>query len=636
MRNVLKMAAALVLAVVVAVPADAAEPAIPEARKRNAAPTITSDGGGKRATIRVFERTTVATDVEATDPEGDTEGAGLTYSLAGGFDQGAFTIDPDFGVLAFSTPPDFANPTDANLDNRYAVKVQVTDSGGRVDRQSLLVVVRNRQDAPVITSDGGGSAAALAVPEASTAVTDVEATDADGDAEGAGLSYALAGPDAAAFTLDAGTGVVAFASPPDFENPTDVGGTPGDNVYEVTATVTDSTGRSDSQDLSITVLDDGVTVSKLVAADGSISDLFGYSVAISGNTAVAGAIFVDGYAGAAYVFVESDGVWDAGTKLVAADAADADFFGIAVAISGDTLVVGALDDDDAGLNSGSAYVFTRSGGTWDAGTKLVAADGADFDEFGSAVAISGDTVVVGSAGDDDAGSDSGSAYVFTRSGGTWDAGTKLVAADATADDRFGSAVAISGDTVVVGSAGDDDAGSDSGSAYVFTRSSGTWDAGTKLAAPDGDADDRFGTSVAISGDTVVVGAMGDDDAGSGSGSAYVFTRSGGTWDAGTKLVAADGGFADFFGISVAISGDTAVVGAFLDDDAGVNSGSAYLFTRSGGTWDAGTKLAAPDGDATDEFGTAVAVSGGTVVVGAPFDDTTAGTHAGSAYAFGVG
>ncbi len=740
MRNVLMLAAAVFLTVGVVVPAGAASlPVTTQDRHRNLAPTITSDGGGNTASIEVTEGTTSVTDVEASDPEGDAEGAGLTYSVAGGSDRGAFSIDPDFGLLEFIVPPEFANPTDSNLDNVYVVRVQVRDSGGRADRQTIRVTVVESDGAPVITSDGGGAEASIDVFEHTSAVTDVEATDPDGDTEGAGLSYSMSGADAAAFALDAATGVAAFVLAPDFEDPTDVGGTPGDNVYEVTVIVIDSTGRTDSQDLSVSVInqneapsaialtpaavdenvplgtvvgtlstddpDEGEvhgyslvagpgdthnglfvisgtalvtsdsldyelldsplsvrlmvtdagglthseavtivlndldeiepTVTKLVAADAVTTALFGISVAISGDTAVVGALFIDGYAGAAYVFTRTDGAWDAGTKLVAPDAADADFFGGSVAISGDTVVVGAFGGDDAGLNSGSAYVFTRSDGVWDAGTKLLTADGAEFDEFGSAVAISGDTVVVGAAADDNLGlRNAGSAYVFTRSGGVWDSGTKVVAADGAADDGFGGSVAISGDTVVVGAALDDNAaGTDAGAAYVFTRSGGVWDAGTKVVAADGAAGDGFGGSVAISGDILVAGALADSDGGLGSGAAYVFTRSGAIWDVGTKLVSPDAADFDFFGRSVAIFGETVVIGVAFDDDAGINSGSAYVFTPSAESWVAETKLLAPDGGPTDEFGTSVAISGNTVVVGAAFDDLPAGTDAGSAYAF---
>ena len=209
-------------------------------------------------------------------------------------------------------------------------------------------------------------------------------------------------------------------------------------------------------------------------------------------------------------------------KLTASDAAAFDFFGESVSISGDTALVGAPLDDDAGSDSGSASVFVRSGTTWTQQAKLTAGDAAALDQFGESVSISGDTAVVGAFGDDDAGVNSGSAYVFVRSGTTWTQQAKLTASDAAAGDQFGRSVSISGDTALVGAVGDDDAGSDSGSAYVFVRSGTTWTQQSKLTAGDAAAFDFFGFSVSISGDTVLVGAQGDDDAGTASGSAYIF------------------------------------------------------------------------------------------------------------------
>ena len=215
--------------------------------------------------------------------------------------------------------------------------------------------------------------------------------------------------------------------------------------------------------------------------------------------------------------------------------------------------------------------------------------------------ISGDTVVVGVALDDDAGSNSGSAYVFTRSSGAWTEQQKLTASDGAGNDRFGISVAISGDTVVAGAYQDSDAGNSSGSAYVFTRSGGAWTKQQKLTASDGAAADFFGFSVAISGDTVVAGAYQDSDAGNSSGSAYVFTRSGGAWTEQQNLTASDAAAFDNFGYSVAISGDSVVAGARNDEDKGSNSGSAYVFTRSGGAWSEQAKLTASDGASGDSF-----------------------------------
>jgi WD40 repeat protein len=205
------------------------------------------------------------------------------------------------------------------------------------------------------------------------------------------------------------------------------------------------------------------------------------------------------------------------TKIVAGDAAAGDLFGWSVAISGDTAIVGSLVDDDAGSGSGSAYLFDVATGNQIA--KLTAGDAAAGDEFGISVAISGGTAIVGSFRDDDAGSGSGSAYLFDVTTGNQIA--KLTAGDAAASDFFGFSVAISGDTAIVGSRGDADAGSNSGSAYLFDVTTGNQIA--KLTAGDAAPNDQFGRSVGISGDTAIVGSFFDDDTGSDSGSAHLYT-----------------------------------------------------------------------------------------------------------------
>ncbi len=174
----------------------------------------------------------------------------------------------------------------------------------------------------------------------------------------------------------------------------------------------------------------------------------------------------------------------------------------------------------------------------------------------------------------------------------WNQQAKLTAGDAATGDRFGRAVAVSGDTAVIGAYWDDDGGTESGSAYVFTRTGGVWSQQAKLTASDPGAFDWFGVSVAVSGDTAVIGARWDDDGGTDSGSAYVFARSGEVWSQQAKLIPSDLAANDFFGISVAVSGDTAVIGAHGNDDGGSESGSAYVFTRSGVAWSQQAKLTA--------------------------------------------
>ena len=268
--------------------------------------------------------------------------------------------------------------------------------------------------------------------------------------------------------------------------------------------------------------------------------------------------------------------WVEEAKLTASDAAAGDRFGISVSISGDTVVVGAGFDDD---RSGSAYVFIEPATGWEDATedaKLTASDAVAGDWFGVSVSISGDTVVVGAGFDDDW---AGSAYVFIEPATGWEDAiedAKLTASDAVAGDWFGYwGISISGDTIVVGASGDDD---QSGSAYVFQGNGITWTEQVKLTASDTEAGDFFGESVSISGDTIVVGAEGDDDNGSRSGSAYVFVRRGSTWTEQVKLTASDAAAGDFFGWPVSISGNTIVVGAGGNDDAGSTSGSGFIFT----------------------------------------------------------
>ena len=378
---------------------------------------------------------------------------------------------------------------------------------------------------------------------------------------------------------------------------------------------------------------------KVTASDGAASDQFGYSVALSGDTALVGAFLHDVGAhsqqGAAYIFTRSGATWTQQAQLTAADGATEDWFGYSVALSGDTALVGAIFDDvDTNIRQGSAYVFTRSGATWTQQAQLTAADGAADDGFGRSVALSGETALVGAAGDFvPGGTEQGSAYVFTRSGETWTQQAQLIASDGAASDTFGISVVLSADTALVGAHRHDvGANSDQGSAYVFTRNGATWTQQAQLTAADGAANDYFGYSVALSGETALVGAQHDVGTNSDQGSAYVFTRSGTTWTQQAQLTASDGAERDYFGSSVVLSGDTALVGANEDDiGAKENQGSAYIFIRSGATWTQLTQLTASDGAAADNFGYSVALSGDTALVGAFYDDVGANSEQGSAY-----
>jgi hypothetical protein len=377
---------------------------------------------------------------------------------------------------------------------------------------------------------------------------------------------------------------------------------------------------------------------KIQASDLQAGDNFGYSVAISGDTAVVGAQLEDTSgtsAGAAYIFTRSGTTWTQQQKIQSSDIQADDRFGFAVSIDGDTAVVSARTEDTGGLDAGAAYIFTRSGTTWTQQAKIIASDAQAGDTFGHSVGISGDTVVVGAQGEDTGGSNAGAAYIFTRSGTTWTQQQKIQASDLQASDNFGYSVAISGDTAVVGAAYEDTGAADAGAAYIFTRSGTTWTQQQKIQASDPEANDRFGFAVSIDGDTVVVGANLEDTGGSNAGAAYVFTRSGTTWTQQQKIQASDIQAGDLFGASVSISGDTVVVGATGEDTGAADAGAAYIFTRSGTTWTQQQKIQASDPEANDQFGISVSISGDTVVVGAHQEDT-GGADAGAAYIFVAG
>ncbi len=382
----------------------------------------------------------------------------------------------------------------------------------------------------------------------------------------------------------------------------------------------------------------------------------------------------------------SAGVTSQQAYLKASNTGAGDEFGFCVAVSGDTVVVGASGEDssttgvdsvpnEGTTNSGAAYVFVRSGGIWSQQAYLKASNAGGFDQFGYSVAISGETIVVGAYAErsaavgvngsgqgDNSASSAGAAYVFTRSLSTWSQQAYLKASNTGAGDNFGQSVAISGETIVVGANGEDsnavgvngdegnNSASFSGAAYVFARSGTTWSQQVYLKGSNTGAGDIFGFSVAVSGDTVVVGATNEasnavgvnanaaaqaDNSATHSGAAYVFTRSLNTWSQQAYLKASNSEGFDEFGSSVAVSGDTVVVGASKEssNSTGVNgneadnsasvSGAAYIFTRSTGTWSQQAYLKASNSGANDYFGWSVAVSGDVVVIGALEEDSNA-------------
>ena len=307
-------------------------------------------------------------------------------------------------------------------------------------------------------------------------------------------------------------------------------------------------------------------------------------------------------------------------KLRASDGATNDRFGTQISVDGNTALVSA--DNVFGI--GSAYIFERIGGEWTEQAILMASDGVANDRFGTAVALDGDTALVTAFNDDDNGFDSGSVYVFERASGVWTQTAKLTHNDAAPNDGFGWSVAIEADTALIGMFKDDDNGAESGSAYVFERASGVWTQVAKLTPSDGAAGDSFGLRVSLDADTALISASNDD---SSAGSTYVFVRVGGVWTEQAKLTASDRAAGDHFGNDVALDGDTALISAHTDDS---NAGSAYVFVRVGGVWTEQAKLTASDRAAGDIFGYATSIQGNTALIGA---FSNMGADPGSAYVF---
>lgn len=437
-------------------------------------------------------------------------------------------------------------------------------------------------------------------------------------------------------------------------------------------------------------------------------DEFGVSVAISGDTVVVGAPGDAGdasstdaipnsnapYAGAGYIFIRNGITWSQQAYLKANNAETEDRFGISVAISGDTVVVGAYGEDgDANSTvatpnnnaefAGAAYIFTRSGIAWSQQAYLKASNAEGNypkgDGFGISVSISGGSVFVGAFGESGDSNSitanpnndanfAGAGYIFPLVNGIWaqdaylkSGGTALLADEG---DEFGSSVAISGNTIVISALGEDSSAvgingnpldnsnsiTNSGAAYVFDRSTGAWKLQAYLKGNNTDVI-GFGRSVDISGNTIVVGADSQTEVG---GSVFVFIRNGNTWSQQAVLKASNAGYSDLFGACVAISGNSVVVGAPYEDgsatavngannNSAYNAGAAYIFVRSNGIWTQQAYLKAGNTGANDEFGLSVAISGDTVVVGAPYEDGSATTingtsnnnaaDAGAAYVF---
>ncbi|NNF44173.1 MAG: hypothetical protein HKO59_05870 [Phycisphaerales bacterium] len=410
-------------------------------------------------------------------------------------------------------------------------------------------------------------------------------------------------------------------------------------------------------------------LAEVLPTDAGAGDFFARSVAVQGDVLVVGSAEHSAggvWAGAAYVYRYTGvgAAWELEQKLIASDSEDFVLFGTSVAIDRNVIAIGAPRADEhlptggVIVDTGAVYIFRHDGVSWVEEQRLVQADQFIFDEFGVAVDLEGDRLLIGAHQDGVACEDdpdpviqqncnSGSAYIFERRDGTWIETAKLVASDTHVRDLFGAAVDLQGDLAAIGAwnsgntAGPCPPDCDfdgHGAVYLYRLVDGAWIEEAILTPPDTGFDfEYFGHSISLSGDTILIGAEGDDAVAVSGGAAYIFRHDPGgpePWVQVQKLKASDGAFADFFGQAVALRGDVALVGAIFDDiGRQSNVGSAYLYELVGEVWKERGKLVATDAFTGDFLGNAIAISDHWAMVGAFTDDDIA-ENAGALYIFG--
>lgn len=380
------------------------------------------------------------------------------------------------------------------------------------------------------------------------------------------------------------------------------------------------------------------TEQKFVADDGAAADQFGWAIAVVDDTAYVGAPFaaVNGNArqGAVYVYAKVDGVWTQVHKLTASDGGVGESFGAAISVHGATMLIAANRATINGnVDQGAVYVFNQSGSSWNEAQKLVADDGAAADDFGYALKVEGGTAIIGAPFVNDR---QGAAYVFRLSGGSWTQTQKLIPSDTALDQLYGAALAFEGSKALVGALAAAINGNPyQGAVYALAESSGSWSETQKIVAGDGVGDDRFGTAVALSDGTALISAIGatinDNE---GQGAAYLFSDADGSWSQSGKIVAGDGAPNNNYGYSVALRGDTALVGApFAAMGENAAQGAAYVYARAGGAWDAGTKFVAGDGATFSLLGWSSALDENLVFLGAIGTTVNGSPSQGAIYAY---
>jgi hypothetical protein len=367
---------------------------------------------------------------------------------------------------------------------------------------------------------------------------------------------------------------------------------------------------------------------RLRPSDPGSGNFFGSNVAIEKDLAVVGAFNADNALGAAYVFERKKGVWVERTKLVATDRLANSEFGENVSISGNTIAIGAPSDRNG---KGAVYIFQKTGNAWTQQAKLMANDETEDSFFGDSIALRDDVLVSGAElGLVPGGVEAGAAYVFRRIGKAWTQEAKLIASDPTDQANFGSGTAIVSDsTIAIGAA----SARESGVVYLFERLGEVWRERSQLVPSSPEEGQGFGINIGSSGNSLVVGAYSAATTGGvRTGAAYVYRRTGAAWAEEARLVPSETQVR-LFATRVAISGSTVVAGAPFDDSGTPEGGSAWVFQRVGNAWVTTAKLKAPDATPNDVFGGYVAIDGTTILIGAEGADGPAGANEGAAYVF---
>ncbi|MDK1286780.1 hypothetical protein [Pseudoalteromonas umbrosa] len=375
---------------------------------------------------------------------------------------------------------------------------------------------------------------------------------------------------------------------------------------------------------------------KLLPHDGKAEDSFGFSVAVDGTTALVGAFKADTKtiqnAGAAYVYALGSNGWYQQAKLIAEPAFSEDTLGGNVALKNNMAILGVSRRDSRGKDSGAVVVFEKQAEAWTQKQILTAIDGKAGDVFGQSIALTERFLVIGAPHSDAPHKDSGSAYVYTRENGAWQYQAKLTAKDGAEDDLFGISVAIDGNTILVGADLHDEIAQEAGAVYAYEFDGKQWQQQAKLMAKDGGHTDIFGVRVALQGNTALISARRDDIDGVGvdAGSAYIFERTDGKWAQTQKLVAPDAHADDRFARGVTLSKDTALISAMHHDANGSNAGAVYVYKKHLGQWHYTSKIVAKDGKADDKFGWNLALSNHHAIVAAPLRDDN-GNSSGAVY-----